>query len=248
MRLVKDMVKTALANQGYTFERTNPFEAEFKADLEAFQKETNEIGLRHRYQTKEHVEGLKKKYETTYFGEFYVWDIVSSLSRCFDAVDFRLGVGSQEVHVLQMLDCMERDGITDPEFLLAAIIHDIGKVLLNPHEPPEHVCFNNFVIGDNEPGIGLDNCTLTYSQDEYLYSRLKDHLPDHLAWLIRYHGISIPDCEPLMDKRDREYTERYLAKFADYDLGSKCMYRFPRRSLEDYRDLVESAFPKPIKF
>lgn len=248
MRFVKDTVKTVLANQGYTLERKSPFEIGFKAELEDFQKDVNEMARRHREQTQEHVNALKKKYENTFFGKFYVWDIINELSRCFDATDIRLGVGSQEVHVLQMLEGMERDGITDPDMLLAAIIHDMGKVLLVAHEPPEHIGFDNYIVGEYEDGIGLDNCTLTYSQDEYLYSRLKDHLPDHLAWLIRYHGINIPQCKPLMNERDREYTDRYLRTFARYDFGTKSFYHIPKRKIEDYRDLVEEFFPEPILF
>lgn len=248
MRLLKRTIKDALATQGYTLEKKSPFETQFKIDLDVFNEQVNGMQDRHEAQTKEDVEALKQKYETTSFGEFYVWDIIASLARCFDPTDVRLGVGSQEVHVLQMLEGMERDGITDPDMLLAAIIHDMGKPLLIPHEPPEYIGFNNHIIGEYPDGIGLDNIVLTYSQDEYLYTRLKDHLPDHLAWLVRYHGINIPKCSRLMDKRDREYTERYLIDFAKYDMGTKSMYHIPTRKIEEYKDLVESAFPNPILF
>lgn len=248
MRFLKDTIKNTLQSGGYTLEKKSPFEEEFKADFEVFKNQVEGMKKRHVSQTKEYVDALKKKYDNTFFGEFYVWEVVTSLSRCFDFTDYRLGVGSQEVHVLQIIEAMERDGITDPEMFLAAIIHDLGKVLLMPHEPPEHIGFNNKLIGEYEPGVGLDNCTLTYSQDEYLYSRLKDHLPDHLAWLVRYHGIQIPECEPLMNERDREYTERYLRTFAKYDLGSKSFYHFPQTKIEDYRDLIEKAFPDKVLF
>lgn len=248
MRFVKDSVKTVLAKKGYTLERKSQLEVDFKSDLDDFQQYVKGAAQRHREQTQEYVNVLKTKYENTFFGTFYVWDVVNSLSRCFDLVDVKLGVGSQEIHVLQILEGMEQDGITDPDMFLAAIIHDMGKVLLNPHEPPENIAFENYIVGEYEDGIGLDNCTLTYSQDEYLYSRLKDHLPDHLAWLIRYHGIIIPKCLHLMDERDREYTDRYLRTFAKYDSGTKSFYRFPKKKIEDYRDLVEKAFPDPILF
>lgn len=248
MRALKDAVKNALGSRGYTLEKKSPFETKFKSDLDVFETEVHKMEERHKTQTKEQVENLKKKYETTFFGEFYVWDIISSLARCFDPTDARLGVGSQEVHVLQMIEGMERDGITDPDMFLAAIIHDMGKVPLSGHEPPEHIGFNNYVIGEYPDGTGLDNVTITYSQDEYLYARLKDHLPDHLAWLVRFHGINIPKCEPLMSKRDREYTERYLINFAKYDFETKNIYHIPTRKIEEFKDLVESAFPNPIRF
>jgi Myo-inositol oxygenase len=248
MRLIKDSIKNSLKARGYTLEKKSPFEEAFKTDFDIFQDRVSEMKQRHVGQTKEDVEALKTKYENTFFGKFYVWDLVSALSRCFDFTDYRLGVGSQEVHVLQMIEAMQRDGITDRNMFLAAIIHDLGKVLLMPHEPPEYVGFNNALIGEYEAGIGLENCTLTYSQDEYLYSRLKDNVPDWLSWLVRYHGINIPECEPLMNERDREYTDRYLRTFAKYDMGSKSFYHFPQTKIEDYRDIIEEAFPNPILF
>ena len=73
-------------------------------------------------------------------------------------------------------------------------------------------------------------------------------MPDHIAWLIRYHSIVIPECEPLMDDRDRDYVERYLKLFARYDHDTKTPFRLPARQIHEYRDIVEEAFPKPIRF
>ncbi|MGB3616100.1 MAG: inositol oxygenase family protein [Elainellaceae cyanobacterium] len=248
MRILKDTVKNHLGKRGYTLEKKSPFETQFKTDLDQFNLQVRDMQTRHKTQTKVYVDDLKKKYETPFFGEYYVWDIIESLSRCFDPTDVRLGVGSQEVHLLQMVEGMDRDGVTDQDMYLAAIIHDMAKALLFEHEPPENIGFNNNLIGDYPDGIGLDNVTITFSQDEYLYLRLKDYLPDHLAWLIRYHGISVPQCKRVMDKRDREYTERYLTDFAKYDMGTKCIYHIPNKKIEDYRELVESTFPNPISF
>lgn len=249
MRALKDTVKNMLETKGYTLEKKSPFEVQFKIELEEFRADVREMQTRHQGQDKDYVEALKQKYETTFFGEYYVWDVISSLCRCFDPTDTRMGVASQEVHVLQMIEGMQRDGITDPDMFLAAIIHDMAKVILADYEPPENIGFNNHLIGqDYKEGIGLDNVVITFSQDEYLYSRLKDHLPDHLAWLVRYHGININECEPFMDKRDRQYTERYLIDFAKYDMGTKSIYHIPRLKIEEFKDLVKSTFPNPILF
>ena len=131
-----------------------------------------------------------------------------------------LGV-SQLIHTRQVVAAMERDGVRDPSMLVAAITHDLGKVLLLMAEAPEHVVGMTAPIGPHLQGIGLDNVVLQWSHDEFVYSRLRDHVPDHVAWLLRYHSILIDQAEPFMDARDRAYLERYLRPFRIYDQGSK---------------------------
>ena len=88
-------------------------------------------------------------------------------------------------------DGLERDGMRDPNMLVAAITHDLGKVLLLMAEAPEHVVGMTAPIGPHLQGIGLDNVVFQWSHDEFAYSRLRDHVPDHVAWLLRYHSILI---------------------------------------------------------
>lgn len=178
-------------------------------------------------------------------GKVSVWTLIEKLAQHIDPSDTKLLCTNQQIHVLQILEGMESDGIDDPDLILLALIHDVGKVLL-PYEAPENVVCYNGPIGEYPEGIGLDNCIFQWNHDEFAYSRLKYHLPDHLAWLIRYHSIRISECEPLMDERDRTYTDRYLRTFSKYDHGTKSIYNFPKRRIEEYRDIVEEAFPDPI--
>ena len=143
---------------------------------------------------------------------------------------------------------MEEDGIKDPDFIMAGLIHDLGKVLLLTDEKPENIIGGNKPIGEHEEGIGLDNCLFTWNHDEFIYTRLKNYLPYHMSWLIRYHGILIPDCERYMNKRDRELCEKYLVRFQKYDKETKCLYRIPQKGLAGYKDMILSYFPKPIDF
>jgi predicted HD phosphohydrolase len=152
------------------------------------------------------------------------------------------------VHVLQILEAMERDGVATRELVLAALLHDLGKVLLLTAEAPEHVVCMNEPIGEYARGIGLDNCVIQWNHDEFAYTRLRDHLPDGIAWLIRYHSIVRPSCEAYMDARDREHAARYLDIFARYDLDSKSPYRLPKKSIGDYRHVIEEALPREIVF
>lgn len=204
------------------------------------------IEERHRAQTAATVATLRAKYAVPVFGRLPVWTAIEMLARCIDPSDLRLFGASQQLHVLQILDAMETEGAATEEFVLAALLHDLGKVLLLAGEGPENVvCFNE-PIGAAVPGAGLDRCTLQWNHDEFAWTRLKDHLPDGIAWLIRYHSIDITKCEPYMDVRDREYLERYLRPFARYDHGTKSPYNVPARRIDDYRPLIERIFPAPI--
>ena len=77
-----------------------------------------------------------------------------------------------------------------------------------------------------------------------------DHVPDPVAWLVRYHSVEMerPEIRRLMDDRDHSYAERYFEVFHRYDFGTKSMTTLPRTRIEDYHELLDEAFPKPIPF
>jgi hypothetical protein len=213
-----------------------------------FINEAWRIRRRHRLQTLETVAELKRKYEMPVNGHVRVWDLLGRLAQCVDPTDTSLYGMSQQVHVLQVLEAMERDGVDDPDMLLAALVHDVGKLLLLEDEEPENVACMNGPIGQYPRGAGLDRCVLQWNHDEFAYSRLRGIVPDHIAWLIRYHSISVRQCEHLMNECDREWTKRYLLPFQRYDQGSKSAFRVPGKTLAEYRELIESRFPKPILY
>jgi Myo-inositol oxygenase len=152
------------------------------------------------------------------------------------------------VHALQVAEAMEADGVDDPDLLVAALVHDMGKVLLLVGEDPANVGGATAVIGSAGAGLGLERCTLQWGADEFAYSRLEGHVPDHVAWLVRYHSIDIEACRTYMDERDVRYVDAYLTRFQQYDDPSKSWSHLPNRRLEDYRDLIEAWFPEPILF
>lgn len=211
-----------------------------------FRREAEGILARHRAQTAETVAALKAKYENAVFGRVRVWDLVEKLALCIDPSDMRLFGGSQFLHFQQILAGMEANGVTDPDMLLLAIVHDLGKVLLLAHELPEHVVCTTRHIGSPEPGCGLDDVVFQFGHGEFVYSRLRGHVPDHVAWTARYHNIKIAEVAPFMDERDRAWNERYLSTFRRFDAGFVSPYYVPRLDLARYRDLVESTFPSPI--
>ena len=51
-----------------------------------------------------------------------------------------------------------------------------------------------------------------------------------------------------MDERDRRYADTYLETFFRYDHDTKSAFRRPSIRIDDYRDVIEAAFPEPILF
>ena len=213
---------------------------------ERFESVSTEIYRRHWEQTHETVSALKKRYERPTFGRVDIFSCLEKLSLCIDPTDTTLYCTDQLIHTLQVLEAMEEDGITDPDMLIAAIVHDLGKVLLLTEEAPENIVCANRPIGEYPKGIGLENVVFQWNHDEFIYERLKDYLPHHVGWLIRFHSISFRPSQPLMDERDREYFERYLKPFRRYDQGTKSVHRLPSKGIRDYSDIVRQYFPPSI--
>ena len=192
---------------------------------------------------------LRRAYERPVLGRVRVWDLVQRLAECVDPTDGALYRASQLVHVQQVLAGMERDGVDDPDLILAAFVHDLGKVLLLTGEDPAHVVGMNAPIGDFPSGVGLDHAIMQWNHDEFGYSRLVGHVPEHIAWLVRYHSIDLDAAHHLMDARDHVNLTRYLLLFRRYDQGTKSPWsRPPRAVLDRHRHVVERAFPSPILF
>jgi len=247
--LFRTAIKSTLKKRGYDLVRTGSHKTkQIDPDLARFKATRRTILNKHSDQTPETISYLNAKYQEPVFGEIRVWELLQRLAYCIDPTDTRLLNTSQYVHVLQVLEAMEKDDLSDPVWYLAAVVHDLGKLLLLTPEAPENVVCLNTPIGETEPEAGLDNTVMQWNHDEFAYMRLKDYVPDEVAWLIRYHSIDLGKCEPCMDKRDRMYRDKYLLTFRRYDFGSKSPYHFPRPNMEKYRAMIEEAFPDPIPF
>jgi hypothetical protein len=219
----------------------NPAEAAWRAAARPIED-------RHQQQTVATVEALRARYAEPVFGEVAVFDLIERLAQCVDPTDCRLFGASQLTHVLQMIEAMDRDGVLTPDLLLAALVHDLGKLLLLTDEDPANVVCMNAPIGEFPDGIGLDNVVIQWNHDEFGYSRLVGLVPDHISWLVRYHSLDPVAHRPLMDERDRCYADEHLETFFHYDHDTKSAFHVPRIRVEDFREVVEAAFPTPISF
>ena len=73
----------------------------------------------------------------------------------------------------------------------------------------------------------------------------KDHVPDDLAWLVRYHSV-LPAHWGLMDAQDRDRAERLLRPFSRYDHGTKSPFFLPRKRIDHYRPVIEKWLPETM--
>lgn len=214
----------------------------------AFVENSLSISERRKAQTRSDVQALNEKYREPVLGRLYMSDLLAKLALCIDEQDPDLACVSQLTHALQVVEGMTADGIDDGDFLIAGLVHDVGKVIWVTGEDQANMGGIICPIGEFSEGIGLDQCTFQWNHGEFGYSRLKDYLPDHVSWLVRYHSLQLDVCEPFMDDRDRRYARDYKALFSYYDCATKSLFRPPKTRIEDYSDLIEEYFPDPILF
>jgi hypothetical protein len=215
-------------------------------EIASFRRDAAAIVARRNRQTASTVAALKARYEDAVFGRVRVWDLVEKLALCIDATDLRLFCASQFVHLQQVFAAMVANGVEDRDMLLLALIHDLGKVLLLVAAAPEDVVGVTQRVAGGRPGAGLDAAVFQFGHGEFLYSRVNGLVPDHVAWVARYHNIDVQETLPLMDDRERAWTERYLLPFRGFDGSFVSPYAIPRVDLARCREIVESAFPAPI--
>ena len=145
-----------------------------------------------------------------------IWEACEYLNTFTDDSDPDTSL-SQIEHCLQTAEGIRADGHPD-WFILAGLVHDLGKILCLFGEPQWAVTGDTFPLGcafqdsivypeyftDNEDshhevyrsrlGIyeehcGLDKVTLSWGHDEYMYLVARDYLPEPALYMIRYHSF-----------------------------------------------------------
>ncbi len=172
--------------------------------------------LNHRHQTHDFVRRKKQEFLSLTRREMSVWDALEYLNTLVDDSDPDTDL-SQLQHLLQTAEQIRKDG--HPRwFILAGLIHDLGKILCLYGEPQWAVVGDTFPVGcaysskivfhefftDNpdsrnpryqsisgtyDAGCGLDNVHLSWGHDEYIYHVVKDYLPEEALYMLRYHSF-----------------------------------------------------------
>lgn len=219
---------------------------EVPAAMDSFRVEAARIDAARARQSADDVHALKQRYETQVLGRVRMWDLVERLALCIDPSDRRLFCGSQLLHAQQVHAAMRANGVDDPDLLLLALIHDLGKILLLAHEAPENVVGVTARLAGGTPGAGLDSAIYQFGHGEFLHSRIVGLVPEHVAWVTRWHNIDPAAEAELMTPQERAWTERWLVPFRRFDGGFVSPYYLPKVDLAQCRELVERAFPSPV--
>ncbi|MFN3193618.1 MAG: inositol oxygenase family protein [Aureliella sp.] len=235
--------------------------------------------LNHRFQTYEFVQQKRKEYLGLNRQRMGIWEAMEFLNQLIDDSDPDLDLPQIE-HLLQTAEAIRADG--HPSwFVLAGLIHDLGKILCLWGEPQWAVVGDTFPVGckysesivyydffrhnpdwSNElyqsrlgiytEACGMDNLTLSWGHDEYLYHVTKEYLPAEALAMIRYHS-----CYPIHRERAYGYLLQdgdqellsWVEKFNQYDLYTKRDERMDVAGLEPYyRELIGEYFPDQIRW
>ncbi|HUR11948.1 MAG TPA: inositol oxygenase family protein [Flavitalea sp.] len=234
--------------------------------------------LNHQYQSYDFVKEKQKEFLQFNRKEMPVWGAMEFLNTLVDDSDPDIEL-DQLQHLLQSAEAIRADGHPD-WFVLTGFIHDMGKVLCLFGEPQWAVVGDTFPVGcafsdkivypeyfDNNPdnadprfntkygiyehGCGLDNVTMSWGHDEYMYQITKQYLPEPALYMIRYHSFYSQHrehaYEHLMNDKDRKMFD-WVKKFNPYDLYSKSEVAPDLKELKPYyEDLIAKYLPATVK-
>lgn len=234
--------------------------------------------LNHQYQTYDFVKQKQREFLQFNRKEMPVWGAMEFLNTLVDDSDPDIEL-DQLQHLLQSAEAIRADGHPD-WFVLTGFIHDMGKVLCLFGEPqwavvgdtfpvgckfsdkivyPEYFANNpdtyderyNTKYGIYEEGCGLDNVTMSWGHDEYMYQITKQYLPEEALYMIRYHSFYSQHrehaYEHLMNDKDRKLFE-WVKKFNPYDLYSKSEVPPNLKELKPYYEgLIAKYLPETVK-
>jgi inositol oxygenase len=235
--------------------------------------------LNHTYQTYDFVQEKRANFLQFNKKEMPVWNAFDFLNELVDDSDPDTDL-DQWQHLLQTSEAIRRDGHPD-WMVLVGLMHDMGKVLCLFHEPQWAVVGDTFPVGcaysDKivypeffkanpdytneryntkfgvyEPNCGLDNVTMSWGHDEYVYHMMKDHLPEPALYMLRYHSFYAQHREHaydhLLNAHDVEMF-KWVKLFNPYDLYSKNPVPPIWAELKPYyQDLVAKYLPPQLKF
>lgn len=233
----------------------------------------------HTYQTMAFVQNKRETYLPLKKAQLSVWQVMDFLDTLVDESDPDLDV-PQSYHAYQTAEALRKDG--QPRWLiLTGFLHDLGKYLAYFGEPQWAVVGDTFPVGCAyakeivfydyfkhnsdallpayktacgiyEPHCGLQNVTMSWGHDEYLYHVMKEYLPDPALFIIRYHSFyplhRHGAYEYLLDEYDRELLP-WLKLFCRYDLYSKSHDPLDVAALKPYyQELVSEFLPEVLSW
>lgn len=235
--------------------------------------------LNHTYQTYDFVKEKQADYLKFDKKSMPVWSAFDYLNTLVDDSDPDIEL-DQWQHLLQTSEAIRADGHPD-WFVLTGLMHDMGKVLCLFGEPQWAVVGDTFPVGckhsdkivypeffsanpdsDNArfntlygvytPHCGLENVTMSWGHDEYMYHLLKEYLPEPALYMIRYHSFYAQHRERAYDHLLNEHDQKmfkWVNLFNPYDLYTKAPVKPNFKELKPYyEDLIAKYLPQTISF
>jgi inositol oxygenase len=172
--------------------------------------------LNHTGQTLDFVLEKEKEYGSLARGKRSIWAAADYLNTLVDDSDPDTDL-SQIEHLMQTSEAIRKDG--HPRwFVLAGLLHDLGKVLCLYGEPQWAVVGDTFPVGCAwsdaivfheyfaanpdagvpeyqtpcgiyEPHCGLDKVHMSWGHDEYIYRVTRNYVPEPAQYMLRYHSF-----------------------------------------------------------
>lgn len=233
----------------------------------------------HTHQSLEFARQKKADFGRLNRKEMGIWEACEYLNELVDESDPDTDL-SQLEHLLQVSEGIRADGHPD-WFVLTGLIHDLGKILCLWDEPQWAVVGDTFPLGcafsdkvvypeyfkDNadygvpeyssecgiyERGCGLDQVTMSWGHDEYIYLAAGKYLPMEAQYMLRYHSFYAAHREGayghLMNDQDREMFE-WVKKFNPYDLYTKADSPPDVVALKPlYEEMIAKYFPAKLQW
>jgi len=197
----------------------------------------------HRYQTLAYATDQKRRFGRLDYARMGVWQACELLDTLVDDSDPDTEL-TQIEHLLQTAEAARQDG--RPEwFIVAALVHDLGKVLCLRGEPQWAVVGDTFPLGcpfnpavvyhdyfDENPdrevaayqrgtgiyerGVGLEHVTMSWGHDEYMYLVVRPYLPAEAAYMIRFHSFYAAHHEGAYDELISDYDRRMMPLLREF--------------------------------
>ena len=233
----------------------------------------------HRRQTYDFVQSKRAEFLGLNRRRMTVLEAMAFLNTLVDDSDPDIEL-DQLQHLLQTSEAIRADGHED-WFVLVGLLHDLGKILCLFGEPQWAVVGDTFPVGcrfsdrvvyseffsENpdahdprhntrlgiyEEHCGLNQVSLSWGHDEYLYHVMKNYLPEPALYMVRYHSFYAwhreGEYDWLCNDHDRAMLP-WVQKFNPYDLYSKCPQPPNWEELKPYyTDLIARYLPPELAF
>ena len=212
----------------------------------------------YKHQTYDYVEQKLTQYNKFNHGKFTVQQVLSMMNSFVDPSDPDLLAIPNSVHAYQTAERIRKAYPKNYEMQICGLIHDLGKILYHFGEPGYNIVGDTYVVGCQfaksivyyddlinlnsdydhvvygtpngiyKPGCGIENLTLSFGHDEYLYQVLchnKSHMMTNKYMnVIRFHSFypwhTGGDYRQFMKPSDNIILQDVL-EFNQYDLYSK---------------------------